>query len=140
MRTRPRHDSFTARRRYVAMAAAAGPLRPATAEDQPVAFRPVATVRERVALTALVGLNAITALVFIGWLVRPEHVPGFAGALPPIALWAARLGFALVVAVEVVRLLQNVAVWVFAMHAKDPVPVDPPIGWRVALLTTIVPS
>src|SRR5439155_19877089 len=25
-------------------------------------------------------------------------------------------------------------------HAKDPVPVDPPIGWRIALLTTIVPS
>ena len=36
--------------------------------------------------------------------------------------------------------MQNFAVWVYAFHAKDPVPVDPPIGLRVALLTTIVPS
>jgi cellulose synthase/poly-beta-1,6-N-acetylglucosamine synthase-like glycosyltransferase len=31
-------------------------------------------------------------------------------------------------------------VWVFAFHARDPVPVDPPVGLRVALLTTIVPN
>jgi cellulose synthase/poly-beta-1,6-N-acetylglucosamine synthase-like glycosyltransferase len=140
MQTRPRQDSFAARRRYVAMSTAAGALQPATNEEQPVRFRPVASVRERVALTALVLLNAITAVVFIVWLIRPEHIPGFTGDLPPWALWTARLGFVLVVGVELVRLLQNLAVWVFAFNAKDPIPVDPPIGWRVALLTTIVPA
>jgi cellulose synthase/poly-beta-1,6-N-acetylglucosamine synthase-like glycosyltransferase len=53
---------------------------------------------------------------------------------------AARLGFCVVVGVELIRLAQNVVVWMFAYHAKDPVPVDPPVGLRVALLTTIVPN
>ncbi|MEV0808366.1 glycosyltransferase family 2 protein [Micromonospora sp. NPDC050200] len=53
---------------------------------------------------------------------------------------AARLGFCVVVGVELIRLAQNVVIWVFAFNAKDPVPVDPPVGLRVALLTTIVPS
>jgi len=87
-----------------------------------------------------VALNAATTVLFIGWLLWPEHVPGFTGGIPPAVLWTARLGFALVIAVEVIRLVQNFAVWVYAFHAKDPVPLDPPIGWRVALLTTIVPS
>jgi cellulose synthase/poly-beta-1,6-N-acetylglucosamine synthase-like glycosyltransferase len=140
MRTRARPESVAARRHYVGTATAAGPLQPAAVDDQPVRFRPVASVKERLVLAGLVILNAATALVFIGWLLRPEHIPGFTGHLPAAALWLARIGFALVVAVEVIRLLQNIAVWVYAAHAKDPIPVDPPIGWRVALLTTIVPS
>jgi hypothetical protein len=40
----------------------------------------------------------------------------------------------------VIRLSQSVTVWLFAYNAKDPVPMHPPIGLRVALLTTIVPS
>ena len=129
-----------ARRHYVAAATATGPLRPGTGGPQTIAFRPVASVRERVALTALVALNAVTALVFIVWLVRPDHMPGLDGRVPLRSAWPAMLGFVLVVLVEVIRLLQNFAVWVYAVHAKDPVPLDPPIGWRIALLTTIVPS
>jgi cellulose synthase/poly-beta-1,6-N-acetylglucosamine synthase-like glycosyltransferase len=140
MHTRPRHDSAAARRHYLGAASAAGPLQPATTADQRVRMRPVASPRERLALSALVLLNAATATGFIVWLLRPEHIPGFAGDLPAAVLWTARLGFTLVVGVEVIRLLQNFAVWVYAVHAKDPVPVDPPIGWRVALLTTIVPG
>jgi cellulose synthase/poly-beta-1,6-N-acetylglucosamine synthase-like glycosyltransferase len=140
MRTRPRHDSVTARRHYVGTATAAGPLQPAAGDAQPVVFRHVASGRERLALSALVALNATTAIVFIVWLLRPEHVPGFAAELPAAVLWTARFGFALVVGVEVIRLLQNFAVWVYAVNAKDPIPVDPPIGWRVAMLTTIVPG
>ncbi|MGE5827814.1 MAG: glycosyltransferase [Micromonosporaceae bacterium] len=138
MRTRTRHTSVKARRHYVGTATAAGPVRAANGER--VEFRPVASGRERLMLSVLVGLNAITAIVFIGWLLRPEHIPGFAGHLSPATLWIARLGFALVVGVEVIRVLQNFAVWVYAVNAKDPRPVDPPIGWRVAVLTTIVPS
>jgi cellulose synthase (UDP-forming) len=139
MRTRARHRSFAARRHYVGSATVARSLQPADPVET-VRFRPVASARERLVLTALVTLNAVTALVFIGWLVLPEHRPGYAGQLPAGLLWTAWLGFVLVVAVEVIRLAQNVAIWVYALHAKDPVPVDPPIGWRVALLTTIVPG
>ncbi len=41
---------------------------------------------------------------------------------------------------ELIRLTQNVAVWIFALKAKDPVPMAPPVDLRVALLTTIPPS
>jgi cellulose synthase/poly-beta-1,6-N-acetylglucosamine synthase-like glycosyltransferase len=139
MRTRVRHRSFAARRHYVGSATVTRTPQPPSGPYR-VAFRAVASVRERLVLTGLVAINAVTALVFIGWLLLPEHRPGYAGTLPDALLWTARVGFVLVVAVEVVRLVQNVAVWVYAFHAKDPVPVDPPIGWRVAVLTTIVPG
>lgn len=140
MRTRARRHSHTARRHYVGSATAAGALQPASQADQPIRYRHVASSKERLLLTMLVLLNAGTAVLFIGWLLRPEHFPGFTGHLHGPPLLAARLGFVLVVGVEVIRLLQNFAVWVYAFHARDPIPVDPPIGWRVALLTTIVPS
>jgi cellulose synthase/poly-beta-1,6-N-acetylglucosamine synthase-like glycosyltransferase len=136
MHTRPHHDSLAARRHYVNSATVA-PSEPAL--DR-VRFRPVASVGERCMLTALVLLNAVTAVVFIGWLLEPQHWPGYVGGLPTGLLWTARAGFVMVVGVEAIRLLQNFAVWVYAFNAKDPVPVDPPIGWRVALLTTIVPG
>src|SRR5215475_1214312 len=137
MRTRPHRDSLTARRHYVDSATVARSVQPA--RDR-VRFRPVASIGERCVLTGLVLANAVTAVVFIAWLMRPEHWPGYAGSLPIGLLWTARVGFVLVIAVEVIRLLQNAAIWVYAFNAKDPVPVDPPIGWRVALLTTIVPG
>ncbi|NUR51551.1 MAG: glycosyltransferase [Hamadaea sp.] len=139
VRTRTSRDSLSARRHYTGTATAAGPLQPA-ADGQAVRMRPVASRRERIMLTLLVLLNAATGGLLITWLIQPQHLPGYTGGLPEPALWVARVGFVLVIAVELVRLAQNVAVWVYAFHAKDPVPVDPPIGWRVALLTTIVPG
>src|SRR5262249_27578178 len=139
MRSRLHHDSVAARRHYVGSAALVSSRRP----DSPayrVAFRPTASVGERLTLTALVVLNAVTGLALIRWLVLPNHSPGFIGLEAAAMVWVARFGFGLVVGVEVIRLAQNFAVWVYAFNAKDPVPVDPPIGWRVAILTTIVPG
>ena len=89
----------------------------------------------------LVALNAFTGLAFIGWLLLPAHIPGpgvvgFGGW----KLTVARISFCVVVSVEVLRLVQNFAVWVFAFTAKDPVPKAPNAGLRVAMLTTIVPA
>ncbi|WP_231925372.1 glycosyltransferase family 2 protein [Micromonospora purpureochromogenes] len=95
----------------------------------------------RLILTLFVLVNSAAGLLFIGWLLLPAHVPG--PGVTGIGNWqtmTARLGFCVVVGVELIRLAQNVVIWVFAYHAKDPVPVDPPVGLRVALLTTIVPS
>lgn len=140
MRVRVRNDSLTARRHYVGTATAAGPLQPAVGQTQQVRYRYVASPAERLVLSLLVLLNAATAMVFIGWLLLPAHIPGFTGDLPAPLLVISQIGFILVIAVEVIRLLQNFAIWVYAFHAKDPVPVDPPIGWRIAVLTTIVPN
>ena len=140
MATVARRQSVKARHSYVGCATTTGPLATPARRDEPVRFRPVASAGERVVLTLLVLLNAGTALVFIGWLLLPQHVPGWHGNLSGSQLVLARAGFVLVIAVELVRLLQNFAVWTFAYNAKDPVPMDPPVGLRVALLTTIVPS
>src|SRR5262245_40397551 len=140
MRSRVNRDSLAARRHYVGSATVARSLRPAGRDAHTVQLRHIMSGWERVILCALVALNGATALVFLVWLIQPEHVPGHAATLPGVMLWTARVGFALVIAVELIRLLQNAAIWVYAFHAKDPVPVDPPIGWRVAMLTTIVPG
>lgn len=130
-----------ARQTYVGCATTAGPLQAPKRADQQVEFRHVASPGSRLVLCLLVLANSAIGLLFVGWLLLPEHVPG-----PQVVgfgtwqLTVARIGFCVVVFVELIRLAQNVAVWVFAINAKDPVPVDPPIGLRVALLTTIVPS
>ncbi|MEV4629424.1 glycosyltransferase family 2 protein [Micromonospora sp. NPDC049523] len=136
-----RQRNISARVAYAGCGATAGPLVPPRAADSPVEFRHVASPASRLVLTILVFVNAAAGLLFVGWLLLPGHVPG-AGA-SGLGAWQttlARIGFCVVVAVELIRIAQNVSVWVFAYNAKDPVPVDPPIGLRVALLTTIVPS
>ena len=137
--TRRARRNKAVRRIYAACSEIAGPLD--FSPDPWVEFRPVATISQRVTLTLLVALNALTGLVFIGWLLMPAHVPG-PGVLG-IGGWklaVARFSFCVVVAVELIRLVQNFAVWVFASKAANPVPKAPQAGLRVAMLTTIVPA
>lgn len=126
-------------RAYAAAATIVGPVD--HSPDPQVQFRRVASRGERAALTCLVLLNAMTATLFIGWLLLPAHIPGHGVVgLGDWKVGAARISFCVVVCVEVIRLVQNFAVWIFAFNAKDPVPKALPAGWRVAMLTTIVPA
>ena len=137
--TRRTRRYLATKRAYARCTEISGPL-----DDSPdprVSFRRVATPAQRVVLTILAVINALTALVFIGWLLLPAHVPGpgvvgFGGW----RLGVARVSFCVVICVETIRLVQNFAVWVFAFAMKDPVPKALPPGLRVAMLTTIVPS
>ncbi|WP_236647600.1 MULTISPECIES: glycosyltransferase family 2 protein [Micromonospora] len=136
-----RRLNIRARLAYARCGAIAGPLVAPRHPRAAVEFRHAVSPAARVVLTLLVLVNSAAGLLLVGWLLLPEHVPG-AGVIG-LGGWqtvAARLGFCVVVGVELIRLAQNVVVWVFAFNAKDPVPVDPPVGLRVALLTTIVPS
>jgi hypothetical protein len=136
-----RQLNIKARLAYARCGTTAGPLVAPRDAQSSVEFRHVASPASRLILTLLVLVNGAAGLLFIGWLMLPGHVPG--SGVIGLGNWQtmiARLGFCVVVAVELIRLAQNVAVWMFAFNAKDPIPVDPPIGLRVALLTTIVPS
>ncbi|MER5456140.1 glycosyltransferase family 2 protein [Micromonospora sp. NPDC002389] len=136
-----RQLNIRARLAYARCGAVAGPLVAPRDPQAAVEFRHVLSPAARLMLTLLVLLNSAAGLLLVGWLLLPGHVPG--SDVTGLGTWqttAARLGFCVVVGVEVIRLAQNMVVWVFAYHARDPVPVDPPVGLRVALLTTIVPS
>lgn len=131
----------SAYRAYVACAETTGSLAPAPDDAYSVRFRTVASWPRLLMLTLLVVLNAAAGLLFVGWLLLPEHVPG--AGVTGIHGWkltVARVAFCAVIAVEVVRLVQSMAVWVFAFRAKDPQPVAPQPGLKVAVLTTIVPA
>ncbi|MGA4540158.1 glycosyltransferase family 2 protein [Uniformispora flossi] len=138
---RRRRKNRAAHRAYVACADTSGPLRPVPDGDYRVEYRRTASTGAKIVLTVLVLVNAAAAVAFIGWLLLPEHVPG------PGVRWSdggrlavARGAFCVVVLVELIRLVQSAAVWLFAFRARDPIPVEPPSGLRVAVLTTIVPA
>ncbi|WP_326846767.1 glycosyltransferase family 2 protein [Streptomyces kaniharaensis] len=129
-----------AQRAYVACAETTGPLT-AGEDGAAVRYRSVSSRGVKFVMTVLVAANALAGLAFVGWLLLPEHIPGSGvGWSPDWRVNLARICFCAVVTVEVIRLVQNLAVWVFAFRAKDPVPVTPPPGLKVAVLTTIVPS
>uniref|UniRef100_UPI000A4507B1 glycosyltransferase family 2 protein n=1 Tax=Streptomyces griseoruber TaxID=1943 RepID=UPI000A4507B1 len=131
-----------ARESYRRCARLTGPLSvPGSGGPVQVRFRNVLSTAQRVVLTALALLTACSTLVLAGWLLLPRHVPGGgAGALGDWRLVLARLAFCVVVTIELVKVVQVFAVWTFAWHARDPVPLTPPTGLRVAMLTTIVPA
>jgi cellulose synthase (UDP-forming) len=137
--TRRARRNEAVRRIYAGCSEIAGPVD--FSPDPRVKYRRVATPSQRLTLTLLIALNALTGLAFIGWLLMPAHVPG-PGVLGTGGwkLAIARFSFCVVVSVELIRLVQNFAVWVFASKAADPVPKAPIAGLRVAMLTTIVPA
>jgi len=96
-----------------------------------VAFRPILSTWERTVLTGFILLNLVASAGFILWLMRPEHVP--TGSLN-------LFGFGVLVLLEMVKAIQAATIWLWAWLMRDPIPLQPPAGLRVALLTTIVPS
>lgn len=104
-----------------------------------VRFRQVLSRRERGVATVLVAANIIAGLVFVGWLGQPGHLPVGAGLASPMG-WVTTAAFGLLVLLEIVRMVQAATLWSFTLRAKDPVPMEPRPGLRVAVLTTIVPG
>ncbi|GAA0726370.1 glycosyltransferase [Dactylosporangium roseum] len=142
-RARQQRKLAETQRAYEACNTLTGPLTTPAGPHLPVVFRRTARPAQRVMLSLLISANFLTGLVFLGWLVLPRHIPGPDMPLVGPGDWhviAARIAFCFVVLVEGVRLLQNLAVWVFAWKARDPVPMVPEQGLRIAMLTTIVPS
>jgi cellulose synthase (UDP-forming) len=121
---------------YGAASTSTGPLQEPTGA---VRYRPVLGRRERVTASVLVLLNVVAGVVFVTWLAHPAHIPTGPGGSDVLAALAI-VAFALLVLLELVRLLQCATLWVFTLAARDPLPVRPARGTRVAVLTTIVPG
>lgn len=90
-------------------------------------------------LYTLIAAQVITGFLFIAWLVWPSHLPVLAEA-GPLLFATSLFGVVLMVGIEVIRMAQGAALWLFSSRAKDPVPLQPQSGLRVAVLTTIVPN
>ncbi len=85
----------------------------------------------------LVGTALVFELAFLIWLVWPSHYPVNTGGL------ASYLSMTMVVsigAIETMRLLNIMTLCYATLNARDPVPVRPEPGLKVAFVTTIVPS
>jgi len=83
----------------------------------------------------------VTSALFLGWLLLPSHIPFFGRSkLLSVASIVAMIGFTLVVFLESIRVIQAFSLWKFSSKSVDPIPMTPPAGLRVAVLTTIVPS
>ncbi len=121
---------------YADASSLTGPL----VEGDRVGYREVMSSGERLRLGCLIVLNIVFGLGFVVWLLLPSHLPTPADDLSTVALLSGYLALAMVVIVEVIRVVQTSALWIFAAAAEDPVPMVPEPGSRVAVLTTIVPS
>jgi hypothetical protein len=112
-----------------------GPLQPGT--DR-VRYRDVLTPTQRRGVLALGWVHIALAVALTGYLLYPTHLPRLQAGL----LLDAATVTGLVVMV-VLQLIAAVRTWTVTYHAgraRDPIPMHPQPGLRVAVLTTIVPG
>lgn len=124
--------------RYDSFAALAGELTHVE-EDRPYRVRTARLRGHRPVRTLLLAVAAVTCQVlFMAWLFQPGHLPEANES--PVRHVASLVMVASIFGIQFFLLL-NVATLILAtVTARDPVPVHPARGTRVAFLTTIVPS
>ncbi len=122
---------------YAEFSELAGPLQEPAADGR-VQFRLLtrgwARVRARLLVLGAFGFE----LGFLVWLLLPSHHPEYVDGD-----WRSVLAVVLLGSVAVIGLLQMVNVITLALatlNARDPVPMTPLAGQRVAFITTIVPG
>ncbi|WP_237703024.1 MULTISPECIES: glycosyltransferase family 2 protein [Protofrankia] len=86
-------------------------------------------------LIATVGLSSL----FFVWLIQPGHFPKSRYLPTPVRIGNLVMFWTIVVS-EGIRLLNSVTLCWAAYIMRNPVPVRPPAGLRIAFTTTIVPS
>jgi cellulose synthase (UDP-forming) len=102
-----------------------------------VRYRRVFSRTENRQLKLLVTVNVAASLSLVVWLLLPYHWPAAGNSWSRII---AGIAIFMMAATELIRLAQGAALWIFAANARDPIPLRPHRGMRVAVLTTIVPG
>ena len=99
------------------------------------------STRETVAFAAMLAVVLWLSARYIAWWFDLDHLPrNYAGTAPVLVAVGNLLPFAALTILEGLRMLQLLVFWFFACFMADAVPLSPPTGLRVAVLTTIVPS
>jgi cellulose synthase/poly-beta-1,6-N-acetylglucosamine synthase-like glycosyltransferase len=131
--------------RLEAFSRLAGPLSaPPTDRPYQVQYRGMRKIdgsRRIAGSVAIAVLNICFEVFFFLWLLQPSH---FAETNPGPVAEAARVANVFVICsialVELLRLINVLSLSLASITARDPIPVTPDRGMRVAFLTTIVPS
>jgi cellulose synthase/poly-beta-1,6-N-acetylglucosamine synthase-like glycosyltransferase len=137
--TAPHHDPEKVR--LHAFSRIAGPITEPPEGPYRVRFRGVHSSdgsRRYLGSLAVVVVNVAVEIGFVLWLLHPSHHPEVEGG--GWALAANVFVIASIALVEGMRLINVISLSLASMLARDPVPVRPQAGLRVAFLTTIVPG
>ncbi len=125
---------------YASFSTLAGPLQePPASGEYHVAYRKVMVGRAlHQVLPQLIATVGVSSLFFV-WLIQPQHYP-HSKYLPTAVQVGNAVMFWLIVVTEGIRLLNSITLCWSAYIMRNPVPVRPPKGLRVAFTTTIVPA
>jgi cellulose synthase/poly-beta-1,6-N-acetylglucosamine synthase-like glycosyltransferase len=118
---------------YASYARLAGPLETAGDRHQ-VEYVPLGSRRRGRLLAAAAVVLEVTFLV---WLLWPSHYPEDTGDLP---YYLSMTMVASVAIIECLRLLNIATLGLATISARDPKPVHPQPGLRIAFVTTLVPG
>jgi cellulose synthase (UDP-forming) len=113
-----------------------GSLRPT---GDRVEYRPAYSRRDDWTLRSLGLLHVGAAVALAVYLLLPGNLPVLnSGNVATAILTVA--GLTVMIAMQIIVALRTLVLTFFAARARDPIPMVPPPGLRVAVLTTIVPG
>ncbi|MGY1802274.1 glycosyltransferase family 2 protein [Blastococcus sp. SYSU D00922] len=103
-----------------------------------VSYRDVLTPAQRRSVLLLGWFHVTLALALTAYLLVPENLPRLHAGLLVDSVTVA--GLVVMVVLQLVTALRTWTITYHAGQARDPLPMRPPPGLRVAVLTTIVPG
>jgi cellulose synthase/poly-beta-1,6-N-acetylglucosamine synthase-like glycosyltransferase len=122
---------------YARFSQLTGPVTASPAEETRVQYRRLPGVRPlRTVLGA--ALVMATQTGFLVWILLPRHFP--LGNHHPLLFASSLVMLCSIYAIELFRLVNVSTLCLATALARDPVPMQPQSGTRVAFLTTIVPG
>lgn len=116
----------------------AGPLQKARRKNYTVDYRPLMNRHDAIRSFVLVAANLGFQISFLVWLFMPSHIKfTYIEGWTKVAVIFLLVGIAII---EGLRLFNVVSLCISTLLAREPIPVRPDHGKRVAFTTTIVPS
>ncbi|MGY1833878.1 glycosyltransferase family 2 protein [Blastococcus sp. SYSU DS0510] len=107
-------------------------------DEDRVRYRDALTSRQRRSVLALGWFHVVLAAALVCYLLVPENLPRLGAGLVADTVTVA--GLATMVVLQLIAGLRTWTITYHAGRARDPIPMRPRPGTRVAVLTTIVPG